>query len=77
MLDNLLYPSHPHFSPTSPHTHTPHTQMFDPSHAPTSPMEEGDAVDGEERERERDTKHAPDLLEGPNINSEGLAHIVV
>ena len=39
-------------------------------------MEEGDAVDGEERERERDTKHAPDLLEGPSINSEGLARSV-
>ena len=49
--------------------------MFDPSHAPTSPMEEGDAVDGEERER--DTKHAPDLLEGPSINSEGLVLYVL
>lgn len=76
MLDNV-YITLTHVTPTlllHLPPHTPHTQMFDPSHVPTSPMEDGDAVDGEERERERDTKHAPDLLEGPSINSEGLAH---
>jgi len=55
--------------PLNTHTHTP-TQMFDSSHSPTNSVEE---VDGEGRERvENDTKHAPDILEGPDINSEGV-----
>ena len=42
--------------------------MLDPSQSP--PSEEGGEVDG----GKSSTKHAPDLLEGPDINEEGEAN---
>lgn len=35
--------------------------------------EEKDEVDGEKMEGKRDTSHAPDLLEGPNVNQDGTS----